>query len=205
MGISIFSGINIYGRRFKKLTKKLALTVLSLLMLPAILLGQACAPAAKLAQAKPLSFEAVTFTSEHPGFTIQYPKAWITKPFPVESKSVLFVGASEDSAADSFSIFVADSVDDVASALKDGIERLPAFVAENATARIKSVIPVLMADGQTEATELIFTAKVSTYDIWFYCYAFDRDGKTICFVGDTLGGDNSKALIKEIAHTLKSK
>jgi len=187
------------------LTKNLVLTVLSLLVLPAILLVGACAPAAMPAQAKPLSFEAVTFTSEHPGFTIQYPKAWVTKQFPVESKSVLFVGDSDDNAADSFSVFVADPVDDVASTLKAGIENLPAFVNENATAKIKSVIPVLMADGKTEATELIFTAKVATYDIWFYCYAFDKDGKTICFVGDTLGGDGSKALIKEIAHTLKSK
>jgi len=187
------------------LTKNMALTVLSLLVLPGILLSQACAPTAKLSQEKPLSFEAVTFTSEHPGFTIQYPKSWVTKQFPVESKSVLFVGDSDDNAADSFSVFVADPVDDVASTLKAGIENLPAFVAENATARIKSVIPVLMADGKTEATELIFTAKVSTYDIWFYCYAFNKDGKTICFVGDTLGGDSSKALIKEIAHTLKSK
>lgn len=187
------------------MTKNIALTVLSLLVLPGILLVQACAPAANPAQAKPLSFESVTFTSEHPGFTIQYPKSWITKPFPVESKSVLFAGASADNAADSFSIFVADPVDDAASTLKAGIESLPAFVAENATARIKSVIPVVMADGQTEATELIFTAKVSTYDIWFYCYAFDKEGKTICFAGNTLGGDSSKALIKEIAHTLKPK
>lgn len=187
------------------MTRNIALTVLSLLVLPGILLAQACAPAARTAPAKPLSFEAVTFNSEHPGFTIQYPKAWVTKQIPPENLSVLFVGASDDRAADSFSVFVADPVDDVASTLKAGIENLPAFVAENATARIKSVIPVVMADGQTEATEIVLTAKVATYDIWFYGYAFNKDGKTICFVGDTLGGDGSKSLIKEIAHTLKVK
>jgi len=187
------------------LTKNMALTLLSLLVLPGILLVQACAPAANPTQAKPLSFESVTFTSEHPGFTLQYPKAWINKDLPAGGKSVLFASASDDRAADSLSIFVVDAVDDYASTLKAGIENLPAFAAENATARIKSVIPVLMADGKTEAAEIILTAKVDTYDVWFFCYAFDEDGKTICFAGDTLGGENSKALIKEIAQTLKPK
>jgi len=186
------------------LRKNLALTVLSLLVLPCILLTQACAPETRPGLQKPLSFEAVTFTSENPAYTLQYPKSWVVKPLPLAGRSVLYAAASDDLAADSLSIFVADPVDDVASTLKEGISRLPSFVADNATANIVSVMPVLMADGK-EATEVILKAKVATYDIWFYCYAFNRDGKTICFIGDTLGGDSSKALIKEIAHTLKSK
>lgn len=188
------------------MSKNLALTVLSLLILPCVLLATACsAPGARLAQLKPLSFEAVTFTSEHPGFTLQYPKGWISKPLPAQGSAVLHAAASNDNASDSLSVFVADSVDDPASTLKDAINNLPAFVDNDATANIKSVIPVLMADGKTEATEIILTAKVATYDVWFYCYAFNKDGKTICFAGDTLGGDSSKALIKEIARTLKAK
>jgi hypothetical protein len=184
------------------LKKDLALILLSLLVIPCVLVSAACAPASKPTQPKPLSFEAVTFTSEQPGFTLHYPKGWIKKPFPIESKSVLFVSASEDRAADSISIFVADPVEDVASTLKEGISNLPAFMESGAIANIRSVIPVIMADGKTAATEIILTAKVNTYDVWYYCYAFDTEGKTVCVAGDTLGGESSKALIKEIVRTL---
>jgi hypothetical protein len=187
-----------------RLQFSLSLIVLSLLVSPFILLTQACgARESKPAQAKPLSFEAVTFTGADPAFTLKYPRSWIIKP--VQGKSVLYASAADDRAADSFSVFVSDPVDDVASTIKNGIETLPAFVENKATANIKSVMPAVMADGKTEATVAVLTAKVATYDIWFYCYAFNQDGKTVCFIGDTMGGDSSRSLIKEIAYTLASK
>lgn len=185
------------------MNNKTALILLSSLAILVLFMMQACSPSEKTLLARPLSFESVTYTSQNPGFSIKYPKGWITKSPGAET--VLSVAAKDEQGADAFSIAVTDETDDPASAVKDGLDSTDMFKQNGATASIKSVKPVILADGETEAVEAILTTKINTYDVWIYCYAFNNDGKTIIFIGDTLAGDNSKALIEEIAHTLAAK
>jgi hypothetical protein len=193
----------IKNRRFDKLNKKAALILLSLMFLPALFMALACSPEAKPFQAVPLSFESVTYTHQNPGFSIKYPKDWITKQGgPL---TVLSVAATNDPGADAFSIAVTDETDDVTSAVKSGLDNSEVFKQYGATASIKSVRPVILSGSSVEAVEAILTTKMNTYDFWIYCYAFNRDGKTIAFIGDTMAGLNSRALIREIAHTMEAK
>jgi hypothetical protein len=185
------------------MNKKSALVLLALLILPALLVMQACSPEAKPLLPRPLSFSSVTYTNPAPAFSIKYPKDWITKP--TGALSVLNAAAKDERGADAFSIAVVDETDDPASAVKNGLEGMDVLKQSGATVSIKAVKPIMLADGKTEGVEAVLTTKIDTYDIWIYCYAFNTSGKTVIFIGNTLAGETSKALIREIAHTLAPK
>jgi hypothetical protein len=117
----------------------------------------------------------------------------------------LSVAAKDDPSADAFSIAVTDETDDVASAIKNGLDNSEVFKQYGAVASIKSVRSFVPPGGKDEVVEAILATKLNTYDVWIYCYAINTDGKTVIFIGDTYAGLNSRALLREIARTLEAK
>ena len=150
------------------------------------------------------SFEAATYTSDSPGFSVQYPKSWIKGD--MANDVVFIVLASSAQGADVASIVVIPETSDFGKAAKDSFDNDPALKNLGVKVNVDSTKTTTLADGKTPANEALLSAKImGIYDLWGYCYGANIGGKTVFVTGATLAGDKSKALLQEIAKTLTLK
>ena len=160
-------------------------------------------PPAQAPVAKALSFEAETYTNDAFGFTWQYPRKWVKAP--LSGDVVITVISSNDMSPDGAGVMVVPEAADFSKAVKAGYEALPKVSVWHVKVDASPSKDITLADGKTSASESIVTANIQGYDVYGYAVGFNKGGKTIIAWGTTLGGDNNKALVKEIAQTLAVK
>ncbi|MCX5996968.1 MAG: hypothetical protein NTV42_04975 [Chloroflexi bacterium] len=154
--------------------------------------------------AKVLSFEAETYTNEALGFTWQYPKKW-KKAVDLPGDTVIKRVENENiMSPDNVGVAIVPEAADFSKAVKATIEAFPKFAAFHTKIDASPSNAITLADGKTFASESIATANINATDIYIYTVGFNKGGKTIIAWGITIGGGNSKAMIKEIAQTLSN-
>ncbi len=74
----------------------------------------------------------------------------------------------------------------------------------NAIIKIESSNAIKLADGKTDAMEMVGTCDImGTYNMWTYAIGFNKDGKTIIVTTYTFGDPTD--LLKEIVKTTVAK
>jgi len=130
-----------------------------------------------------------------------YPNNWVKKD---KSNAVFCVASDESMMADTAVIGVTTESNDIPAAIKAMIDSDEALYG--AKSKIVSQKDITLADGKTKATEVILSANVMIYDVYFYAVGLNTGGKLVSVVAYTLSGDEAnKNLAKEIAQTLSVK
>jgi len=108
--------------------------------------------------------------------------------------------------SDTVLVIIIPETADFSSAAKDGFKTFfgsGALIGKVDATPAKSVT---LADGKTPATETTLTTKIrDIVDVNCYAIGFNKGGKTVIAFAATVKGDQSKALVKEIAQTLAVK
>ena len=177
---------------------KTVLVVLAMMLALAVL-ASACAPAAPVGIKT--SFEAAIYTNDSPAFTLMYPNKWVKKD---NSNAVFDVASDESMTADTVVVGVMTESNDIPAAIKAMIDSDEAL--RGSKSKIVSQKGITLADGKTKATEVILSANVMIFDVYFYTVGLNTGGKCVSVVAYTLSGDEAnKNLAKEIAQTLSVK
>ena len=140
------------------------------------------------------SFEAATYTNETPGFTLKYPKAWV-------SGNVVLKGGVFFAQGDDGLVYVAvrpatDFQEAAITFMKDLIA-----LRANVNPELVSVKEVTFADGKTKGTEIMLSALFGSQKASIY--GVIKDGNAIM----VMNGTNPKnlTLYSEVGKTLSVK
>jgi hypothetical protein len=144
------------------------------------------------------------YNDDKTGASFSYPKSWVK--VDAAGDQVYSVAAAATQGADGASLSVVAKVDDIAKAVKASYDSNPALSSLNVKVDIVSSKVTTLADGKTAATEVFVAAKImGIYDLWGYALATVKGDKIVFVSGNTLGGGNKQAVVKEICQTFAIK